>query len=189
MSRPRSLRLSWRGVGCGPRRSAWYWRPDGGAAGGWPVGRARGGPAGGAPAGAGVYVAAASCVAFFYLPANGATLLLLVSVAHASVLAPIIPIADALALGRQRGAYRGAVSIRLGAGAGSAAFIIGTLLAGPAVAGGRTGGDHLVERDAAGGGRVVGPSLARSGGRVPRSSRASGPVVSGRCCACRFFAG
>jgi PPP family 3-phenylpropionic acid transporter len=89
------------------------------------------------------YTAAASCAAFFYLPANGVALLLLVSVAHAAVLAPIIPIADALALGAAMGS--GSSSASLGGasrrgfdygwvrGAGSAAFIVGTLAAGPAV--------------------------------------------------------
>ena len=59
-------------------------------------------------------------------------MLLLVSVAHASVLAPLTPIADALALGSaERGEFRYGW-IR---GAGSAAFIAGTLLSGQLVDG------------------------------------------------------
>ena len=134
------------------------------------------------------FIAAASCIAFLYLPAQGVWLLLLVSVAHASVLAPINPIADALALqaalGRPTEAALGdrtapaavgdptpgaaprvlmpvtALNDRTAQpptgvptpepglsdparrrfeygwvrGAGSAAFILGTLLSGPAVA-------------------------------------------------------
>ena len=78
------------------------------------------------------YAAAAALVAFGYLPAAGLWPLLLVSVAHASVLAPINPLADALALAAGpagRGFQYGWVR-----GAGSAAFIAGTLLAGLAVA-------------------------------------------------------
>jgi PPP family 3-phenylpropionic acid transporter len=58
-------------------------------------------------------------------------LLLLISVAHASVLAPLNPIADALALGSasdQPGFEYGWVRA-----AGSAAFIVGTLVSGPLV--------------------------------------------------------
>jgi MFS transporter, PPP family, 3-phenylpropionic acid transporter len=89
------------------------------------------------------FAAAASGVAFLYLPAQGFWLLLLVSLAHASVLAPINPIADALALE----AAMGGVSCRRFEygwvrGAGSAAFILGTLLAGPAV--GRFGLDAII---------------------------------------------
>jgi PPP family 3-phenylpropionic acid transporter len=76
------------------------------------------------------YAAAASGVAFCYLPAAGVLAFLLVSVVHAAALAPLTPIADALTLG--------AVSDRLRygwvRGAGSAAFIVGTLLSGQAVA-------------------------------------------------------
>lgn len=76
------------------------------------------------------YAAAAACVAFGYLPAEGVWLLLLVSVIHAAVLAPLTPIADALALGTE------GVRLRYGwvRGAGSAAFILGTLLSGQVVA-------------------------------------------------------
>jgi PPP family 3-phenylpropionic acid transporter len=89
------------------------------------------------------YASAASCLAFLYLPAAGVWLLLLVSVAHAAVLAPITPIADALALaaamdsGSRRRFEYGWVR-----GAGSAAFVAGTLLAGPAV--GRFGLEAII---------------------------------------------
>lgn len=77
------------------------------------------------------YMAAAACVAFGYLPAGGVWALLLVSMAHAATLAPLTPIADALtveaAVARRRFHY-GWVRA-----AGSAAFIVGTLLAGQAV--------------------------------------------------------
>ncbi|MGI4806847.1 MAG: MFS transporter [Janthinobacterium lividum] len=73
------------------------------------------------------FTAAAAVVAFAYEPARGMVALLLVSVAHASVLAPLTPVADALALGsaEQTGFRYGWVR-----GAGSAAFIAGTLLSG-----------------------------------------------------------
>jgi PPP family 3-phenylpropionic acid transporter len=90
-----------------------------------------------------LYATAAACVAFLYLPAEGVWLLLSVSIAHAAVLAPITPIADALALeaaigGKtRRGFEYGWVR-----GAGSAAFILGTMLAGPAV--GRFGLEAII---------------------------------------------
>jgi PPP family 3-phenylpropionic acid transporter len=77
------------------------------------------------------YAAASAVVAFGYLPAAGLWPLLLVSVAHAVVLAPIVPLADALALAAGtlgRGFQYGWVR-----GAGSAAFLLGTLLTGQAV--------------------------------------------------------
>jgi MFS transporter, PPP family, 3-phenylpropionic acid transporter len=115
-----------------------------------------------------ITAAAASCVAFCYLPAQGMWLLLLVSVAHAAVLAPITPIADALALSSAMGSSAmgssamassamdvstmgvstmpGGASRRFEYGwvraAGSAAFILGTLLAGPTV--GRFGLDAII---------------------------------------------
>jgi PPP family 3-phenylpropionic acid transporter len=83
--------------------------------------------------------AAAALVALFYLPAQGVALLLLVTVLHAAVLAPLAPLADALALAAaapapsdgsaQRGFDYGWVR-----GAGSAAFILGSILAGQAAA-------------------------------------------------------
>ena len=98
------------------------------------------------------FVAAACGIAFLYLPAQGVWLLLLVSVAHASMLAPINPIADALTLRAAIGRPAAQAiddPIRPASmpdpetrrfeygwvrGAGSAAFILGTLLSGPAVA-------------------------------------------------------
>ena len=78
-------------------------------------------------------ITAAACVAFLYLPADGLWLLLAVSVAHAALLAPITPIADALTLGAAT--LSGSFEYGRVRGAGSAAFILGTLLAGQAVAG------------------------------------------------------
>jgi PPP family 3-phenylpropionic acid transporter len=79
----------------------------------------------------GSFTAAASLVAIGYVPARGLPLLLLVSVAHAAVLAPLTPIADALALGSASAEPRFAYGwVR---GAGSAAFIAGTLLSGQLV--------------------------------------------------------
>jgi PPP family 3-phenylpropionic acid transporter len=78
------------------------------------------------------YLAAAALVALGYLPAWGVWPLLLISLAHASVLAPIVPMADALALAAGaagRGFQYGWVR-----GAGSAAFILGTLASGQVVA-------------------------------------------------------
>ncbi len=100
------------------------------------------------------FAAAAALVALGYVPARGLAALLLVSVAHAAVLAPLTPIADALALGSARGGSgrtgpseaesaekepAGAGSRRAGfeygwvRAAGSAAFILGTLLSGQLV--------------------------------------------------------
>ena len=78
------------------------------------------------------YAAAACCVAFGYLPAEGVWLLLFVSVLHASALAPLTPIADALALGA--GAAGPGFEYGWVRGAGSASFILGTLMSGQAVA-------------------------------------------------------
>jgi PPP family 3-phenylpropionic acid transporter len=76
------------------------------------------------------YLAASCCVAFLYLPAEGLWALLAVSVMHSVVLAPLTPIADALTLAAMTGRFAyGWVR-----GAGSAAFILGTLLSGPCVA-------------------------------------------------------
>ena len=76
------------------------------------------------------FTAASAVVALAYSPARGMAVLLMVGVAHASVLAPLTPVADALALGSaERGRFRyGWVR-----GAGSAAFIAGALLSGQLV--------------------------------------------------------
>jgi PPP family 3-phenylpropionic acid transporter len=74
----------------------------------------------------------AALVALLYAPARGLMLLLAVSVAHAAVLAPLTPVADALATGSSRSG-RG-FSYGWVRGAGSAAFIGGVLLSGEMVA-------------------------------------------------------
>lgn len=77
------------------------------------------------------FTAAAAIVALGYGPARGLPLLLAVSVAHAAVLAPMTPLADALSLGSsqaQPGFEYGWVRA-----AGSAAFIGGTLVSGQLV--------------------------------------------------------
>ena len=73
----------------------------------------------------------AAVVALGYVPARGFLPLLLIGIGHAAVLAPINPVADALALGSagdEQGFEYGWVR-----GAGSAAFIVGTLIAGQLV--------------------------------------------------------
>jgi MFS transporter, PPP family, 3-phenylpropionic acid transporter len=77
-----------------------------------------------------ICIAAASIIALAYLPAYGLLPLLLVGLAYATVLAPTTAIADALTLAAvDRMSQYGWVR-----GAGSAAFIVGTLFAGQAVA-------------------------------------------------------
>ena len=72
--------------------------------------------------------AAAALIALAYAPSRGLPLLFLVSVAHAAVLAPLTPLADALALGSAARAPRFEYGwVRA---AGSAAFIVGTLMSG-----------------------------------------------------------
>jgi MFS transporter, PPP family, 3-phenylpropionic acid transporter len=95
---------------------------------GWPVGILAG------------CTAAAAVIVLGYAPARGLPLLLLVSVAHASALAPLTPLADALALGSAQdkpGFEYGWVRA-----AGSAAFIVGTLVAGQSVS--RLGLDSII---------------------------------------------
>ena len=72
--------------------------------------------------------AAASAVGLGYLLPGGLPTLLVVSVFHAALLAPLVPLADALSVGAVRDRY-GWVR-----GAGSAAFILGSNVAGQAVA-------------------------------------------------------
>jgi PPP family 3-phenylpropionic acid transporter len=77
-------------------------------------------------------LAGAAVVAVGYAPARGLLPLALVSIAHAAVLAPLSPVADSLSLGaaeRPGGFEYGWVR-----GAGSAAFILGSVAAGQAVA-------------------------------------------------------
>ncbi len=81
------------------------------------------------------FTAAAAVIATGYAAVGGLPLLLLVSVAHASVLAPITPVADALTLGSAHAEPRFEYGwVRA---AGSAAFIVGTLASGQIV--GRAG--------------------------------------------------
>ena len=118
------------------------------------------------------FAAAASSVAFLYLPAEGFWLLLLVSVMHASVLAPINPIADALALEAAIGGLsRRRFEYGWVRGAGSAAFILGTLLAGPAV--GRFGLNAIISLN----GALLGIA-AWSAYRLPDPADASIPKAS-----------
>lgn len=87
-----------------------------------------------------ILMAASAVMALGYLPARGLPLLLLVCVAHAIVLAPLTPIADALALGSgwgENGFEYGWVRAT-----GSAGFIIGTLASGQAI--GRFGLEVIV---------------------------------------------
>ncbi len=84
-----------------------------------------------APAVLAGFTIAAAAVALGYVPARGLPLLLLVSVTHAAVLAPLTPVADALALGSSQS--RPGFEYGWVRGAGSAAFIVGTLLSGQLV--------------------------------------------------------
>ncbi|AWN46756.1 MFS transporter [Methylobacterium terrae] len=79
----------------------------------------------------GLAAAASGIVAFAYLPGHGLAALLAVSLLHAAATAPLAPLADALALAavaRERVFSYGWVR-----GAGSAAFVLGTLVAGQLV--------------------------------------------------------
>lgn len=90
-------------------------------------------------------LAAAAVVALGYAPARGLLLLALVSVGHAAVLAPLSPVADTLALGA--GDRPGGFEYGWVRGAGSAAFILGNVVAGFAV--GRAGLDVIIWLNAA----------------------------------------
>jgi MFS transporter, PPP family, 3-phenylpropionic acid transporter len=84
---------------------------------------------------AGCAAAAGGC-ALLYLPAQGFWMLLPVALAQASLLAPLAPLSDALALSASAtaGAKSGATAFQYGwvRGVGSAAFVAGSLLAGEA---------------------------------------------------------
>ncbi len=83
----------------------------------------------------GGFTAASALVALGYAPARGLPLLFAVSVAHAAVLAPLTPLADALSLGSSQREPRFQYGwVRA---TGSAAFIAGTLVSGQMV--GRSG--------------------------------------------------
>jgi MFS transporter, PPP family, 3-phenylpropionic acid transporter len=85
-----------------------------------------------------VCAAAAALIALAYLPAQSLWLLFLVGVVHSAALAPLAPLSDTLALGTAaparsinpdaRGFHYGWVR-----GAGSAAFIVGSVLSGEAI--------------------------------------------------------
>lgn len=92
-----------------------------------------------------VFAAASALAATGYAPARGLLSLLLVSVAQAAVLAPLVPVADALALGSA--SSRPPFAYGWVRGAGSAAFISGTLLSGQLV--GRAGLGIIVWLNAA----------------------------------------
>src|SRR5215469_16847536 len=86
-----------------------------------------------------ICTAAAAVIALGYLPARGFLLLLLVGVLHSAVLAPLPPLSDTLALASAAPARADEPSVRgfhYGwlRGAGSAAFICGTVLSGQAIA-------------------------------------------------------
>ena len=82
--------------------------------------------------------AVAALIALGYLPARGLWLLFAVGVFHSAALAPLAPLSDTLALGAAAAA-RSDDAIRRGfeygwvRGAGSAAFILGSVLSGQAV--------------------------------------------------------
>jgi PPP family 3-phenylpropionic acid transporter len=116
------------------------------------------------------YAAAASCVAFGYLPADGVWALLLISVVHAATLAPLVPVADALTLAAASG---GGFDYGWVRAAGSAAFILGTLLAGFAV--GWSGLAAIIWLN----GILLGIA-ALCAWRVPDLLRASSPAVPDR---------
>jgi MFS transporter, PPP family, 3-phenylpropionic acid transporter len=81
---------------------------------------------------------AAALIALGYLPARGLWLLFAVGVFHSAALAPLAPLSDTLALGAAAAA-RSDDTVRRGfeygwvRGAGSAAFILGSMLSGQAV--------------------------------------------------------
>ncbi len=77
------------------------------------------------------FIAVAAVIALAYVPTRGLFLLLIVSVAHSVVLAPIVPVADALALGSASG--KPGFEYGWVRAMGSAAFIAGTLLSGSLV--------------------------------------------------------
>jgi PPP family 3-phenylpropionic acid transporter len=82
--------------------------------------------------------AAAGLIALGYLPARGLWPLLIVGVIHSAALAPLAPLSDTLALGsaapaRQNDPCAGGFYYGWLRGAGSAAFILGTVLSGQAI--------------------------------------------------------
>jgi PPP family 3-phenylpropionic acid transporter len=83
-----------------------------------------------------VCLAMAAVIAFGYVLPAGFVIFLIVSVAHASTLAPIVPIADAMTLAAAPGRFQyGWVR-----GAASAAFVVGAVCAGQVVQATSVGG-------------------------------------------------
>ena len=83
-----------------------------------------------------ICTAAAAVAALCYLPAHGFWLLLCISLVHAAMLAPLTTLADALAVTASvKGAGRQGFEYGFVRGAGSAAFIVGSLVAGSLVGG------------------------------------------------------
>ena len=74
-------------------------------------------------------------IALGYLPARGLWLLFAVGVFHSAALAPLAPLSDTLTLGAARSddAVRRGFEYGWVRGAGSAAFILGSVLSGQAV--------------------------------------------------------
>ena len=91
------------------------------------------------------FAAASAVVALGYAPARGFPLLLVISVVHAAVLAPLTPIADVLALGSA--SQKAEFAYGWVRAAGSATFIAGTIASGQLV--GRFGLDVIVWLNAA----------------------------------------
>ena len=122
-------------------------------------------------------LAASAAVALGYVPATGLLPLALIVVAHATLLAPLTPIADALTMGASEGAPSGGKPgfdygwVR---GTGSAAFIVATAASGQAV--GWAGVGVIIWLNAAL--LAVAAILAT---RVPnRAPGPAGPEASGR---------
>ena len=80
----------------------------------------------------GIAAVAAGLISFAYLLGHGLWPLLAISVAHATAIAALAPLADALALGAAE--REGSFSYGWVRGAGSAAFVLGTLASGLLVA-------------------------------------------------------
>jgi PPP family 3-phenylpropionic acid transporter len=126
-------------------------------------------------------IALAALVVLGLLPARGFWLLLLVSLAHAAALAPITTLADALALGAAtpRDASRKGFEYGWVRGAGSAAFIIGTLASGQFVAAAGLASiawSQAVLLAAAAGAALLLPQLARTptAATIPESAAHEG---------------
>ncbi|MBV9749058.1 MAG: MFS transporter [Acetobacteraceae bacterium] len=122
------------------------------------------------------FAACSAAIALLYAPARGLLLLTAVSVAHAAVLAPLTPVADALALGA---ADRGP-RFRYGwvRGAGSAAFVVGTLLAGRMIDGLGVGVIVWLNAGLLAGAAVAALALPRGTGCSGPAADADGSIVS-----------